>query len=182
MRAAQKIAYGHAGTDHIADFPKMTRDQLADLIYGKMKRSIENPQGLRLGQSSSDGAPVIYDPKDNVMIVRDSGAADAGTVFKPNLEEKPDYVHNKFGSGVESFEPGKLNDGPLPAPAEPPVGLPQQAELRPSEPPVNHSPVKPAAPCPEPPRPGRFGGGSMGGGGGGMIPVPGHGPAAEPME
>jgi hypothetical protein len=50
MRAAQKIAYGHALKDHAKDFPGMTKDQLADLIYGKMKRSIENPEGLR-GQS-----------------------------------------------------------------------------------------------------------------------------------
>ncbi|SOJ56904.1 hypothetical protein MSIMFB_04381 [Mycobacterium simulans] len=50
MRAAQKIAYGHAsGPDgHMGDFPGMTKDQLAELIYGKLKRSIENPEGLRL--------------------------------------------------------------------------------------------------------------------------------------
>lgn len=37
MRAAQKIAYGHASgpTGHMDDFPGLTKDQLADLIYGK---------------------------------------------------------------------------------------------------------------------------------------------------
>ena len=58
----------------------MTQDQLADLVYQKMKRATDNPGGLRLGPSSTDKAPVIYDPKDNVMIVRDPGAADDGTL------------------------------------------------------------------------------------------------------
>jgi hypothetical protein len=57
LRAAQKIAYGHAsGPDgHMADFPGMTKDQLADLIYGKTTRSIQNPERLQLGVTNSDG-------------------------------------------------------------------------------------------------------------------------------
>ena len=97
----------------------MTQDQLADLVYQKMKRATDNPGGLRLGPSSTDKAPVIYDPKDNVMIVRDPGAADDGTVFKPDLVKDPNYVNNKFGGSVPSFKPGELGDGPLPPPAEP---------------------------------------------------------------
>lgn len=173
-RAAQKIAYGHAGTDHMADFPGMTRDQLADLIFGKMKRSIENPQGLRLGPSSSDGAPVIYDPKDNVLIVRDPGAADAGTVFRPNLEKDPNYVQDKLAGSVESFKPGQLADEPLPSPAEPPGNPGRPAEPCPPEPPVEPAPVEPPAPRPRLPE--GFGGGLPGG-----IQLPGH-PGALPEE
>jgi hypothetical protein len=192
MRAAQKIAYGHAGTDHIADFPGMTRDQLADLIYGKMKRSIENPGGLRLGPSSSDGAPVIYDPDDNVIIVRDPSGADAGTVFKPDLKKDPGYVGKKFGGNVRSFNPGDLTDKPLPAPAEPPVrptepvdGTP--AQPRPDAPPVRPEPASPhAAPParPAPVEPPALRPGPSAVGGGGAIGLPGIalGPAHEPTE
>jgi hypothetical protein len=190
MRAAQKIAYGHAGTDHIADFPGMTRDQLADLVYGKMKRSIENPGGLRLGVSGSDGAPVIYDPKDNVMIVRDPNAADAGTVFKPNLQRDPNYVNDKFGWHEPSFQPGQLADGPPPAPAEPPGGRPRPiegpVEPRPAGPPappepapVHAAPVRPAPVGPPAIRPGPA---VVGGGGAIGLPGPAIGPAHEPTE
>ncbi|SOJ56902.1 hypothetical protein MSIMFB_04379 [Mycobacterium simulans] len=151
MRAAQKIAYGHAsGPDgHMGDFPGMTKDQLAELIYGKLKRSIENPEGLRLGVTNSDGAPVIYDPKDNVLIVRDPRGADCGTVFKPDLAKDPNYVSRKFGWNEPSFKPDQLTDGPLPAAAEPrPVpsrvgGEPVQAEP-PVGAPVEAPPGKPA--------------------------------------
>ena len=73
MRAAQKIAYGHAlrrtpGTD----FPGMNKAQFAEFIYQKMQRAIADPRGLVLGVSDSDGVPVIYDPEDNVLIVRDT--------------------------------------------------------------------------------------------------------------
>ncbi|SON59203.1 hypothetical protein MSIMFI_00685 [Mycobacterium simulans] len=152
MRAAQKIAYGHAsGPDgHMGDFPGMTKDQLAELIYGKLKRSIENPTGLRLGPSGSDGAPVIYDPKDNVLIVRDPRGADCGTVFKPNLKKDPNYVRDKFGGSVESFKPGQLVDNPLPAPAEPrPAGPPAARAPAPPNPPVG-APVEAPAPKPAP--------------------------------
>ena len=139
MRAAQKIAYGHAsGPDgHMGDFPGLTKDQLADLIYGKMKRSIENPKGLRLGPSNTDGAPVIYDPRDNVMVVRDPNAADCGTVFKPDLQKKPNYIEKKFGASVGSFNPGSLSDAPSPTPVEPrPVTPPATGEPVPPKPPV----------------------------------------------
>jgi hypothetical protein len=191
MRAAQKIAYGHAGTDHIADFPGMTRDRLADLVYGKMKRSIENPGGLRLGVSSSDGAPVIYDPKDNVLIVRDPRAADSGTVFKPDLEKEPDFVDKKFGWNEPSLNPGQLADGPRPATAEPSAGPPRPVKSpvvpRPADPPappeparIHAEPVRPPAVEPPAIRPGP----SVGGFAGGGIGLPGTaiGPAHEPTE
>jgi hypothetical protein len=177
MRAAQKIAYGHAGgpNGHMDDFPGMTKDQLADLIYGKLKRSIENPDGLRLGPSSTDGAPVIYDPRDNVMIIRDrSGVGgDCGTVFKPDLQARPNYVDQKFGGSVGSFKPGQLADEPLSTPpgsrpAPPPAvgGEPAPAKP-PSGPPVEAPPVKPSPGVAE--------------GGGGMPGLPfGGGPSIEP--
>ncbi|MFZ0834379.1 MAG: hypothetical protein WAM92_15125, partial [Mycobacterium sp.] len=122
MRAAQKIAYGHASdriTGHMDDFPGMSEDQLADLIYQKFQRAINDPRGLRLGASDSDGVPVIYDPKDNVLIVRDTrpNAPDGGTVFKPNLVERPNFVNDKTGWHESMFTPGQLADGPITAPA-----------------------------------------------------------------
>jgi hypothetical protein len=150
MRAAQKIAYGHAFDEHAGDFPGMSKDQLADLIYSKMKRSIENPEGLRLGVSRSDGAPVIYDPKDNVLIIRDTSGVgrDCGTVFKPNLKKDPEIVNNKFGWNEPSFKPGQLVDEPLPAPAEPRTAPPPASQPAlakpPLSPPIEAPPVKPA--------------------------------------
>lgn len=191
MRAAQKIAYGHAGIDHISDFLGMTRDQLADLVYGKMKRSIDNPGGLRLGVTNSDGAPVIYDPKDNVMIVRDPNAADAGTVFKPNLQEDPNYVSGKFGWNESSFKPGQLADGPFTAGAEPPAAPPRPVESpveprpigpfpRPEPAPGHAESVRPAPVEPPSIRPGPAFGGGVGGGIG--LPGTALGPAHEPTE
>jgi hypothetical protein len=177
MRAAQKIAYGHASgpNGHMADFPEMTKDQLADLIYGKMKKSIENPTGLQLGASKSDGAPLIYDPKDNVLIVRDPRGADCGTVFKPDLQQKPNYVRNKFGWNEPSFKPGQLIDGPLTAPAEPRLVPPAPTgEPTSPKPPVDPPKVNPT------PRMGE-GGGRMPGlplGGGLPADAPATGPHA----
>lgn len=157
MRAAQKIAYGHAFADHSDDFAGLSKDQLADLIYSKMERSINNPEGLRLGASRSDGAPVIYDPKDNVLIIRDPAGADCGTVFKPNLTRDPEIVNNKFGWNEPSFKPDQLADRPHPlaVPAEPrPAPVPAEA-------PAPRSPVEPPG---EPLKPGP----GVGKGGGGM--------------
>jgi hypothetical protein len=38
MRAAQKIAYGHAGKEHAGEFPGMTKDQLANVIDDMFKK------------------------------------------------------------------------------------------------------------------------------------------------
>ena len=147
MRAAQKIAYGHASVKHDVQFPGMTKDQLADLIYGKLKKSIENPEGLQLG-ITNDGAPVIYDPKDNTLIIRDPNGADCGTVFKP--DQGPDYLRRKLGGTVGSFKPGQIVDGPLPAPVEPRPGPPPAAgEPAPAKPPVG-PPVEPQPVKPSP--------------------------------
>jgi hypothetical protein len=144
MRAAQKIAYGHAFIKHDAQFPGMTKDQLADLIHGKLKRSIENPEGLQLGVTK-DGALIIYDPKDNVLIIRDPNGADCGTIFKP--DQGPDYLRRKSDGSVGSFKPGQLADGPFPAPAEPrPAPPPAPGERVSPKPPVEAPPLAKPAP------------------------------------
>lgn len=130
MRAAQKIAYGHASnakTGHMGDFPGMTKAQLAELVYQKMQRAMTDPSGLVLGGSDTDGVPVIYDPKDNILIVRDTrpNAPDGGTVFKPDLEKDPSFATKKFGSYTSIFTPDQLADGPV-APASPP-SLPESS-------------------------------------------------------
>jgi hypothetical protein len=186
-QAAQKIAYGHAGTKHLSEFPGMTRDQLADLVFEKMKRSIENPGGLRLGVTIDDGAPLIYDPTDNVLIVRDPNALDCGTVFKPDLKTYPNYVNEKFGSHEPSHQRGQLSDRPVPAPAEPPANPTRQVEspagprtTGPPRPeptgPAKPAPVRPPAIRPRPAFGGGFGGGGIG------LPGPALGPAHEPTE
>jgi hypothetical protein len=191
MRAAQKIAYGHASGKHEAEFPGMTKDQLANVIDDMFKRSSENPGSLVVGRTS-DGAPVLYDPKTNVMVIRDPKALDAGTVYRPNVPNLADYLGKKIPTRVSSLPPGELADGPLPATAEPPTGSTGPVEGRPAEPrpaspgrpapapppaapPVEPAPVEPPAPRPAP------GIGSFGGGGGG-IPGLGHGPLHEPVE
>jgi hypothetical protein len=112
MRAAQKIAYGHAWTKHRSEFPDfVTKAQFADFIYQKMRRAITDPRGLRLGRTE-DGVPVIYDPQDNVLIVRDTrlGTTQAGTAYKPD-SPNPDYVVDKAPYEVQVFKPDELIDG-----------------------------------------------------------------------
>ena len=142
MRAAQKIAYGHASIEHAEQFPGMTKDQLADLIYGKLKRSIENPENLQLGVAE-DGAPIIYDPGDNIVIIRDPTGADCGTVFKP--DQGPNYLLRKSIGAVKSFKSGQLADGPFQTPVEPRAAPPPTAEPIPPKAPVDTvPPVKPS--------------------------------------
>lgn len=149
MRAAQKIAYGHAGgpDGHLAEFPGMTKDQLADLIHDMFTR---DPHGLIIGRTA-DGAPVLYDPKNNVVVIRDPNGLDCGTVFKP--KKGAQYV---LGDGIKepkivvrepSIPPGQLADGPLPRPVETPRAAP--AEPAPTTP---RSPVE-VQPAPKPQAP-----------------------------
>ncbi len=96
MRAAQKIAYGHAWDEHRTEFPGIdTKAQFAEFIRQKMQRAIEHPRGLRLGWTK-DGVPAIYDPEDNVLIIRDTrtDTTQAGTAFKPD-SPNPNYVADK---------------------------------------------------------------------------------------
>jgi hypothetical protein len=140
MRAAQKIAYGHAWA-HWKDVPGMTRDKLADLVHNMFT---EDPRKLKIGLTD-DGAPVLYDPKTNVMVIRDPNGADCGTVFKPNDPANYTRTGGKMATEVTSIPPGQLADGPLPAPAEPRPAPPQGAgEPAPPKPPVEPPPVKPS--------------------------------------
>lgn len=112
MRAAQKIAYGHAWDEHRAEFPGIAnKAQFAEFIHQKMQRAITDPGGLRLGLAN-DGAPVIYDPEDNVLIIRDirPDTTQAGTAFKPE-PTRPNYVAKKAPYEVRIFKPEDLVDG-----------------------------------------------------------------------
>jgi hypothetical protein len=153
MRAAQKIAHGHAldGAHHLKDFPGMTRDQLADLIHKMMQDSINNPKGLILGNSVSDGAPVIYDPKTNIVVIYDptgeARASDSRTAFKPPagidyIRGNPDKpLKPKIQEPVGSFSPDRF----APRPAGPPAGgQPAPLTPPPARAPVELPPVKPA--------------------------------------
>jgi hypothetical protein len=123
LRAAQKIAYGHAsGPDgHLPQFGGMTRDQLAGLIHDMFTR---DPKDLVVGRAR-DGAPVLYDPKNNVVVIRDPGGLDCGTVFKPDngigYVLGDDANRPKIVAREPSIPPGQLSDGPLPAPRPPPA-------------------------------------------------------------
>jgi hypothetical protein len=124
MRAAQKIAYGHAWDEHRTEFPDIhNKAQFAEFIYQKMHRAITDPRGLRLG-FAKDGAPVIYDPADNVLIIRDnrSDTTQAGSAFKPDL---PNYAAKKAPFEVESMKREQLVDG-----AQAPSSSPQTKQGR----------------------------------------------------
>ncbi|MDD4866295.1 MAG: hypothetical protein PHQ28_03965 [Mycobacterium sp.] len=132
MRAAQKIAYGHAsGTKgHMEQFSGMTKDQLADLIHDMFTR---DPKDLIVGRTS-DGAPALYDPKTNVLVIRDPHGLDCGTVFKPDKGLRY-LLGDQNGPGKivvrqPSLAPDDLADKPLPAPAL----------VRPAAPPAESAP------------------------------------------
>jgi hypothetical protein len=149
MRAAQKIAYGHASgpEGHLDEFPGMTKDQLATLIHDMFTR---DPKDLIVGRAR-DGAPVLYDPKNNVIVIRDPTGPDCGTVFKPHDGAKyvlgGEEVRPKIVTREPSIPPGQLADGPLPAPAGTPRTAPTEAA-----PPAPRSPVE-VQPAPKPPAP-----------------------------
>lgn len=139
MRAAQKIAYGHASgpKGHMGQFSGMTKDQLADLIHDMFTR---DPKDLVVGRTA-DGAPALYDPKTNTLVIRDPNGLDCGTVFKPDRGAQ--YVlgdengPGKIAVRQPSLQPGDLADkappdiSVRPEPVEP--GPPNEASSTPSE-------------------------------------------------
>ncbi len=132
MRTAQKIAYGHAWDEHRREFPGITSQaQFAEFIHQKLQRAITDPSGLRLGLAK-DRAPVIYDPEDRTIIIRDSrsNSSSAGTIFRPPDD---DYVHRKSESYVSVFTPDQLEDGP--AALAPPETMRRAVEVASPEPP-----------------------------------------------
>ncbi|GFG51055.1 hypothetical protein CQY20_33360 [Mycolicibacterium agri] len=112
IRAAQKIAYGHALDKHGHEFGYPSQEEFAELIYQKMLRAINDPGGLILGLSE-DGAPVIYDPEENVLIIRDTrpNAPDGGTAYKPN---NPAGAPRKIETPLSRLTAEQLGDGPKP--------------------------------------------------------------------
>jgi hypothetical protein len=70
-----------------------------------------------------------------VIVIRDPGSKDDGTVFKPDLKANPNYVNDKFSWNESIFKPEQLADGPLPAPAEslPPPEAPAPVRPAPNE-------------------------------------------------
>lgn len=137
-RAAQKIAYGHASTKHLANEwpPGTTREQLAREVE-RIMRAGTSPNGGMIVGRTSDGAPAIFDPKSNTLVIRDPAAADSGTVFKPTRGEP--YIADKVPTRLPSLSPAELADTPARPRAEPPraepvaprVGLPPMVGVPP---------------------------------------------------
>ncbi|MEH3139052.1 MAG: hypothetical protein PGN37_02525 [Mycobacterium kyogaense] len=133
-RAAQKIAYGHASTKHLANEwpPGTTRDDLAREVERMMRSSIKPESGMIIGRTV-DGAPAIYDPKSNTLLIRDAAAGDAGTVFKPTRGQA--YLADKVPVRVPSLSTSDLADGPYRSTVEPPraprVGFPPMVGVPP---------------------------------------------------
>lgn len=155
-RAAPKIAHGHA-SKHAAELPGMSKDQVAAEVERFMPANTTNPGSLIIGRTS-DGAPLLYDPKTNTVVIRDPGAGDGGTVFKPDAKEA--YPERKMATRLPQIPPGELADAPFastraeaPKPVEPPAG-------RPSAPPIR------GLPLPGPPE---------------IVPLPGSGDGGLPV-
>lgn len=133
-RAAQKIAYGHASTKHLANEwpPGTTREDLARVVERLMRSSIKPDSGLIVGRTV-DGAPAIYDPKTITLVIRDSAAVDAGTVFRPTRGQA--YLADKVPVRVPSLSTPELADVPARSPVDPPrpprPGLPPMVGVPP---------------------------------------------------
>jgi hypothetical protein len=136
-RSAQKIAYGHSYVAHSDHFFGMTRDDLARHIEKMFRANAENPASLTIGRTG-DNAAVLYDPKTNIVVIRDPAALDAGTAFKP--DRGAGYMESpKVATRVPSIPLAELADGPI-RPA-PPVG-PNPPEPTPrTAPPVRGVPL-----------------------------------------
>jgi len=133
-RAAQKIAYGHASNKHLAAEwpPNTTREDLAREVERMMRASMKPDGGMIVGRTV-DNAPAIYDPRTNTLIIRDPGAADAGTVFRPTRGEA--YVADKVPARLPSLSAAEIADAPSRPPVESPrlprVGMPPMVGIPP---------------------------------------------------
>jgi hypothetical protein len=137
-RAAQKIARGHSWDKHSGEFRGMTQDQLTNAIKDMLRRNSQDPASLIIGRTP-DGAPVLYDPKKDIIVIRDPKALDAGTVFKPDVPDLEKYLGKKMPTRVTSIPPGELAD--LPAPAATPPGRAPTASP-PGPPPASPKPAE----------------------------------------
>ncbi len=150
LRAAQKIAYGHAYDKHGHEFGGPSQEEFAQLIYQKMLRAINDPRGLILGLSE-DGVPVIYDPQENVLIIRDTrpSAPDGGTAYKP---ESPAKAQRKIGTYLPRLTAEQLADG---AQARVPTSDDAQASIGSAPPSSDSAPAEAKAPSAAHERPNR---------------------------
>jgi hypothetical protein len=121
-RAAQKIARGHSWDKHSGEFRGMTQDQLTNAIKDMLRRNSQDPASLII-ERTPDGAPALYDPKKDIIVIRDPKALDAGTVFKPDV---PD-LENIWGRRCRRESPQYL---PVSLPIYPPRQLHHRAGHR----------------------------------------------------
>ncbi len=139
-RAAEKIAYGHAWDDHFKDIPGMTKDRLAGIVENMFRRNLEDPGSLVIGRTK-DGAPALYDPKTNVLIIRDRISLDAGTVYEPDQPDLKRYIDKKVPTRVTSIPRGDLQDA-FPRTVSPSEPRPVEPHVRPAPPPVDALPPR----------------------------------------
>lgn len=123
-RAAQHIAYGHANLKHlVTEWPPGTTTEYLAKEVERMMRAAADPQGGMIVGRTGDGAPTIYDPKTNTIVIRDPRAADYGTVFRPR--DGIEIVGRKMATRVPAI--------PLPelAAAPPPRVTPESPKVEP---------------------------------------------------
>ena len=132
-RAAQHISYGHAGTRHLGEWPPgTTREQLAAEIERIMRAATHPNSGMVVGRTP-DGAPAIYDPKTNTLVIRDAHANDAGTAFKPTNPKST--LASKVATRLPNIPASELGLEPRP-PGEPSRPQPPRPPSRGGMPPI----------------------------------------------
>ena len=154
MEDAQRIAYGHAWDKHLTDFPGMTRDELAQLVYGMLTGDPRTDPSLRVGQIPGRSSTAIY--KDGILVIHDPLTGDQGTVYRPTggFDE---FLRLIGGAGAAPIIGAPPNlpptvphpiGNPLPQPApQAPVSLPPPIAADPSGlPPWLANPSPPATP------------------------------------
>jgi hypothetical protein len=99
----------------------MTQGQLTRAVEDMLRRNSTDPESLVVGRAR-DGAPVLYDPKSNIIVIHDPKALDAETVFKPDVPDLKEYLGRKMQTqpalarGAEAISPP-----PIRTPATPPT-------------------------------------------------------------
>jgi len=161
MRAAQRIAYGHAWPDHLSDWKGMTQDELAQIVRDMFVGDPRTDPTLHVGAIPGRSSTAIY--KDGIIVIQDPLTGDGGTVYRPT-KGFDEFLRLVGGAGAAApviSAPPNLPptvphpvEAPLPAPAPhvpaplpPPLpadpnGLPPWL-ANPSPPPMPVSPVGP---------------------------------------
>lgn len=81
MEDAQRIAYGHAWSKHLADWKGMTQDQLAEVVHDMMTGDPRADPGLNVAAIPGRSSTAIY--KDGIVVIHDPLTGDGGTVYRP---------------------------------------------------------------------------------------------------